>query len=71
MAETDDVQSEDCKGCKLRDDRIALLENLVALHQSEPKRRSTVEVQSDMMVAQANELAQQQKELDEVEPDVD
>ena len=67
-----------CKGCtlrdkgiKLRDDRIALLEQLVTLHQSEPMRRATVEVQSNMMVANAHELQQQQQKLDEVKPDVD
>lgn len=70
MAASKKKQPNVCEGCKLRDERILVLENLVALHQSEPKRRSTVEVQSDMMVAQANDLAQKQKKLDEVKSDV-
>lgn len=56
MAETEDVQAKECDGCKLRDERILVLERLVTLHQMEPKRRATVEVESDALIARANEL---------------
>ena len=58
----------DCDGCRLRDERIQVLEQMVVLHQQELARRRVFEVQTEALVARANELQQQ---LDEVKPDGD
>ena len=48
-----------CPGCKLRDERIQVLEQLVMLQQQELVRRRTFETHAEALVARANELQQQ------------
>ncbi len=63
------AQPKECGGCKLRDERIAILERLVGLFQFEQKRRAAVEIECDTLVTRANAL--EEKQHGEVKPDGD